>query len=123
MSLVPIESLNEFSVSEYLQNLSSGLTIGQAAYLSSKYKAGLQRAVQRSHNKETGERKANFAGSDKDETTTAAKVTLRVNRKAQIAIVDSGVTTSIITKALLDHLEYKANRPSKLIVITVSHLV
>ena len=120
MSPAPIESLNEFSVSEYLQNLSSGLTIGQAAYLSPKYRAGLQRAVRRSHNKETGEREANFAGSDEDETTTAAKVTLRVNGKVQTAIVDSGAATSIITKALLDRLGYKTDRPSKLIVVTAN---
>ena len=120
MSLTPIESLNEFSVSEYLQNLSSGLTIGQAAYLSLKYRAGLQKAVRRSHNKETDERKANFAKSSEDETTTAAKVILRVNRKAQTAIVDSEAATSIITKALLNCFEYKADKPFKLIVVTAN---
>lgn len=116
----PIESLTEFNVSEYLQHLPSGLTVGQAAYLSPKYRGGLHRAVRRSHQKDDSEKEANFAGSDDDETTTAAKVTLRVNGKIQTAIVDSGAATSIITKALLDRLGHQIDRPSKLIVVTAN---
>ena len=95
----PIESLTEFNVAEYLQNLSSGLTVGQAAHLLPKYRAGMQRAVRRSFTKE---KEANLAESDEDESTTAAKVTFRINGKYQVGIVDSGAATSIITKSLLD---------------------
>src|SRR5436305_4445955 len=82
------------------------------------YLQNIEQDFKEPHNKETGERKANFTRSDEDETTTAAKVTFRINRKAQTAIVDSGAATSIITKALLNCFEYKADRPLKLIVVT-----
>ena len=113
----PIESLTEFNVAEYLQNLSSGLTVGQAAHLLPKYRAGMQRAVRRSFTKE---KEANLAESDEDEFTTAAKVTFRINGKYQVGIVDSGAAISIITKSLLDRLNYKINRPSKLVVVTAN---
>ena len=45
MISAPIESLTEFNVAEYLQNLSSGLTVGQAAHLLLQYCAGMQQAV------------------------------------------------------------------------------
>ena len=113
----PIESLTEFKVAEYLQNQPSGLTVGQAAHLLPKYRAGMQQAVRRSYIKE---KEANLAESDEDDSTTAAKVTLRIKCKAQIAIVDSGAATSIITKALLDRLGYKVDKPSKLVVVTAN---
>ena len=59
----------------------------------------MQQAVRRSYIKE---KEANLAESDEDDSTTAAKVTLRIKGKAQTAIVDSGAATSIITKVLLD---------------------
>ena len=120
MSPAPIESLDEFIVSDYLQNLPSGLTIGQAAHLSPKYRAGFQRAGRRFQNREPGEREANFVGSDEDETTTAAKVNLRIDGKAQTAIVDSGAATSIITKTLLNRLGFEVDSPSKLVVVTAN---
>src|SRR5437764_8014187 len=43
ISPAPIESLTAFDVSNYLQNLDSGLTVGQAAHLSPRYRAGLSR--------------------------------------------------------------------------------
>lgn len=113
----PIESLTEFNVAEYLQNLNSGLTVGQAAHLSPKYRAGMQKAVRRSYTKE---KEANLVESDEDESTTAAKVTLRIKGKSQTAIIDSGAATSIITKALLDRLGYEIDRPSKLVVVTAN---
>src|SRR5262249_435441 len=82
MTPAPIETLTEFNVADYLQNLSSGLTIGQAAHLSPKYRAGIQRAVKRSY---TTEKEANLIESDEEESTTAAKVTLRIGGKAQVA--------------------------------------
>ena len=45
MAPAPIESLTEFNVAEYLQNLPSGLTFGQAAHLLPRYRAGIQQAV------------------------------------------------------------------------------
>ena len=119
ISPAPIESLTAFDVSNYLQNLDSGLTVGQAAHLSPRYRAGLSRAVRRSYKKE-GEKEANFVESDEDNTTTAAKVTLRINGRAQTAIVDSGAATNIITKALLNKLNCRIDRPSKLIVVTAN---
>src|SRR3954447_6462071 len=113
----PIESLTEFNVAEYLQNLNSGLTVGQASHLSPKYRAGMRQAVKRSY---VQEKEANLAESDEDDSTTAAKVTLRIAGKAQTAIIDSGAATSIITKALLDRLGYEVNKPSKLVVVTAN---
>src|SRR4051794_16465339 len=67
----PIDSLTDFNVSEYLQNLPCELTVGQAAHLLSKYCSGMQKAMRRLREKETKEKEANFVGSD-DEVTTAA---------------------------------------------------
>src|SRR5205814_2938042 len=36
------------------------------------------------------------------------------------AIVDSGAATSILTKTLLDRLEYNVDKPSKLVVVTAN---
>ena len=47
-------------------------------------------------------------------------MTLRINGRAQTAIVDSGAATSIITKALLNKLDCRIDRPSKLIVVTAN---
>ena len=99
-----IVSLTEFNVSEYLQNLSSGLTVGQAAHLLPQYHIGMQQAVQRSQSKNVAEREANLVESDEEEAITAAKVTLRVNGKVQTVIVDSRAATSIITRSLMDQL-------------------
>jgi len=74
----------------------------------------MQQAVRRSYIKE---KEANLAESDEDDSTTAAKVTLRIKGKAQTAIVDSGAATSIITKTLLDRLGYKVDKLSKLVVV------
>ena len=117
MSPVPIESLTDFNVATYLQNLSSGLTVRQAAHLLPQYRAGMQQAVKRSYNKE---KEANLIESDEEDSTTAAKITLRINGRAQTGIVDSGAATSIITKALLEKLNFKVDRSSKLIVVTVN---
>ena len=87
--------------------------------MSPKYRTGLSRAVRRSYNRK-GEKEANLVESDEDKTTTAAKVTLRANGKVQTAIVDSKAATSIITKALLNKLNCKIDRPSKLIVVTAN---
>ena len=59
----------------------------------------MQQAVQRSQNKNIAEKEANLVESDEEEATTAAKVTLRVNERAQTATVDSEAATSIITKS------------------------
>ena len=99
MRPAPIESLTEFDVANYLQQLPAGINIGQAAHLLLSYHAGMRRAVSQSRGEE---KEANFASSDDDEElTTAAKVTLRIDKKAQMAIVDSGAATCIITKACL----------------------
>ena len=113
----PIESLTEFNVSNYLQNLPCGLTVGQAAHLLPRYRSGMQKAMRRSRDKLT--REANFVGTD-SEATTAAKCTIRIAGQAQTAIVDSGAATSIITKNLLARIGYSIDRPSKIIVVTAN---
>ena len=117
MSSAPIESLTEFNVTKYFQNLPSGLTVGQAAHLLPQYREGMQYASRRTT---STEKEANFVKSDEEEATTAAKVNLRVKGKVQTAIVNSGAATSIITKFLLDQLGLTIGRPSKLIVVTAN---
>ena len=93
----PIESLTEFNVATYLQNLPCGLSVGQAAHVIPTYRSGLSRAVRRSRKKAQKDiQEANLAESD-EEPTTAVKCVLRVGGRAQTAIVDSGAATSIIT--------------------------
>src|SRR3954467_2760516 len=65
------------------------------------------------------EKEANYVGSN-EEPTIAAKCTLRINGKIISAIVDSKAATSIMTKSLMQHLGFKINRPSKIIVITAN---
>src|SRR3954454_17872339 len=101
MSPAPIESLTEFNIAEYLQNLPSGLTVGQAAHLLPQYRGGMQYASRRTT---STEKEANFVESDEEEAIIAAKVNLRVKGKVQTAIVNSEAATSIITKSLLDQL-------------------
>src|ERR1044071_3470912 len=110
----PIESLETFEIAEYFRDLPSGLSVGQAAHLSPKYRAGLQQAVRRSYINE-----ANLVESNRNDLT-AAKVTLRINGKTQTAIIDSGAATSIITKPLLNRLGYKVDKTSKLVVVTAN---
>ena len=117
MSSAPIESLTEFNVTKYFQNLPSGLTVGQAAHLLPQYREGMQYASRRTT---STEKEANFVKSDEEEATTAAKVNLRVKGKVQTAIVNSGAATSIITKSLLDRLGLTIGCPSKLIVVTAN---
>src|SRR5256885_835312 len=123
MTPAPIEFLTEFNIIKYLQNLSSGLTIEQVAHLLPQYRAEMQQAVQKSQNKNIAKKEANLVESDEEKATTATKVTLRVNEKAQIAIVDSGVVTSIITRSLMKRLECTIDKPFNLIVITANGLV
>ena len=68
----PIESLNEFQVADYLRDLPCGLSVGQAAHEIPKYRAGLNRAVRR-----TREKDVNLVDND-NTCTSAAKCTLRV---------------------------------------------
>ena len=110
----PIESLETFEIAGYFRDLPSGLSVGQAAHLSPKYRAGLQQAIRRSYINE-----ANLVENDKNDST-AAKITLRINGKAQTAIIDSGAATSIITKPLLNRLGYKVDKASKLVVVTAN---
>ena len=110
----------EFNIATYLQNLPCGLSVRQAAHAIPNYRSGLARAVRRSREKAFEESKeANLAESD-NEPTFAAKCTLRIGRKAQTTIIDSGAATSIITKALLDRLGYDIDRVSKMIVVTAN---
>src|SRR3989440_311994 len=65
-------------------------------------------------------KKAIFEKTNETNPTTAAKLPLRINGRSQTAIVDSGAATSIITKALLNKLDCRIDRPSKLIVVTAN---
>src|ERR1044071_3346320 len=92
----------------------SGLTVGQAAHLSLRYRAGIQQSVRRSYMKDV-----NLVENNKG-VCTAAKITLRINGKVQTAIIDSGAATSIITKPLLSRLGYQVDKASKLVIVTAN---
>ena len=116
----PIEQLTEFNVANYLSQLPCGLSVGQVAHEIPKYRSGLIKAVRRTREKDPKDsREANLADSD-GELTSAAKYTLCVARQAVTAIIDSGATTCIITKPLLDKLGYNINRNSKMLVLTAN---
>ena len=67
----PIKQLNEFNVSEYLQNLPCGLSVGQAAHEIPKYRSGLIRAIRRTREKETNYVEQQTSSTDTDQTTAA----------------------------------------------------
>jgi len=117
----PIETLTEFNIAQYLQNLPSGLTVGQAAHSIPKYRSGMMKAMRRTREQlnQDKEKEANYVGSD-EEPTTAAKCTLRIHGKIISAIVDSEAVMSIMTKPLMQRLGFKISRPSKIIVITAN---
>src|ERR1044072_8597360 len=115
----PIENLTEFNVANYLSDMPSGITVGQAMHFIPKYRSGVRRAIQRTREKLDRETEANFAGSD-EESTTATKCVLRINGMAVTAIIDSGAATSIMTKPLMKKLCCEPNRPSKVVVVTAN---
>src|SRR4051795_8550529 len=108
MMPAPIETLTEFNITQYLQNLPSGLTVGQAAHSIPKYRSEMMKAMRRTREQlnQDKEKEANYVGSD-EEPTTAAKCTLRIHGKIISAIVDSGAATSIMTKPLMQRLGFK----------------
>src|SRR5256885_3489862 len=59
----PIEDLTELDIVNYIRNLPSGLTIGQASAQYPKYRSAVRKSVQR-------KREANYIGED-SQTTTA----------------------------------------------------
>ena len=114
----PIEQVTEFDVAKYISNLSSGLSIGQAAHLIPKYRSGLAASVRRTRNKNK-EANANYVDAS-EHRTTAMKCEILVGREAVTAIVDSGAATSIITKPLMKELGYKPDKPSNLMIVTAN---
>ena len=108
----PIEDLTELDIVNYIRNLPSGLTIGQASAQYPKYRSAVRKSVQR-------RREANYIGED-SQTTTAARCDIYINNEKLSAVVDSGAATSIMTKKLMDKLGYKINEPSKLTIVTAN---
>ena len=119
MMPAPIESLTEFNVAQYLQNLPCGLTVGQAAHAIPKYRSGMQKATRRYREPFDKEREANLAESD-EEHATAAKCNLRVNGKAISVIVDSGAATNIMTRPLMNRLGCQVSKPSRIVVVVAN---
>jgi hypothetical protein len=119
MMPAPIESLTEFNVAQYLQNLPCGLTVGQAAHAIPKYRSGMQKATRRYREPFDKEREANLAESD-EEHATAAKCTLRVNGKTTSVIVDSGAATNIMTRPLMNRLGCQVSGPSRIVVVVAN---
>src|SRR2546423_14947439 len=76
----------------------------------------MRKAMQRSRERES---ETHYANSD-EENVTAAKCVLRINRKAIIAIVNSKVAISIMTKPLMKKLDYEPNRPFRIVVVTAN---
>ena len=108
----PIEDLTELDIVNYIRNLPSGLTIGQASAQYPKYRSAVRKSVQR-------KREANYIGED-SQTTTAARCDIYINNERLSAVVDSRAATSIMTKKLMDKLGYKINEPSKLTIVTAN---
>ena len=54
----PIENLTEFNVANYLSDMPSGITIGQAMHFIPKYQSGVRRAIQRTREKLDRDRKS-----------------------------------------------------------------
>src|SRR5256886_8427189 len=108
----PIEDLTELDIVNYIRNLPSGLTIGQASAQYPKYRSAVRKSVQR-------RREANYIGED-SQTTTAARCNIYINNEKLSAVIDSGAATSIMTKKLMDKLGYKINEPSKLTIVTAN---
>src|SRR3954454_19477355 len=84
MMPAPIETLTEFNIAQYLQNLPSELTVGQAAHSILKYRSEMMKAMRRTREQlnQDKEEEANYVGSDED-PTTAAKCTLRIHSAYQ----------------------------------------
>lgn len=122
MQPAPIEDATAFEVARYLQELPSGLTIGQAAHLIPNYRQGIALAGKR-----TRDRSANYNNYSSDESdeersgqgpTTAMQCELLVGKEPVKAIIDSGAATSIITHKLAKRLGHKISAPSKIVVVT-----
>src|SRR2546429_2766063 len=109
---VLIEDLTKLNIVNYIRNLPSGLTIGQASAQYPKYRSAVRKSVQR-------RREANYVGED-SQTTTATRCDIYINNKRLSAVVDSEAATSIMTKKLIDKLGYKINEPSKLTIVTAN---
>ena len=104
--------MTELDIINYIRNLPSGLTIGQASAQYPKYRSAVRKSVQR-------RREANYIGED-SQTTTTARCDIYINNERLFAVVDSGAATSIMTKKLMDKLGYKINEPSKLTIVTAN---
>jgi hypothetical protein len=109
----PIEEVTEFNIENYIKDLPSGLSIGQAAKSIPTYRRGLQQMMRRT-------REANYIGQDTVAQTTAAKCKMYVGKAPVEVIIDSGAATSIITKSMLDMLGYPITNSSNLVIITAN---
>src|SRR6185503_16128031 len=97
----PIEQVSEFDVAKYISAQNSGLTIGQACAISPKYRTGVVTSLRRSRPKDT-----NYVEQEGHQTTSA-KCEVLVGKEPVTAVIDSGAATSIMSKSLMDKLNYR----------------
>ena len=113
MKPAPIEQVTEFDISQYIKELSCGLSIGQASAQIPKYRSAMLQSVQR-------KREANYASSEENSQTIATRYIMKIDNKPIFIIIDSGTTANIITKQLIKKLEYEIDRSSKLVIVAVN---
>jgi hypothetical protein len=112
----PIERVDEFNVADYVGQLPSGLSVGQAVYLIPKYRTGLAAALRR-----TKEAESNYANQpSKRRKTTAMKCEIMIGKEPVTAVIDSGAAASIVTDKLMKRLGYTPTGPSGVVVVTTS---
>src|SRR3954471_16513982 len=76
----PIEDLTKLDIVNYIRNLPSRLTIGQASAQYPKYRSAVRKSVQR-------RREANYVGED-SHTTTAARCDIYIKEEKLSTVVD-----------------------------------
>src|SRR5688572_10118285 len=105
---------DKFNVAEYVSNLPSGWTIGQAVKQSPKHRSKLIQGLE--------EREVHYAKQTRQEdlVPTAARCDMYLNDQLVTVISDTGAATSIISKKLMKKYDYKIVQPSNLIIVTAN---
>src|SRR5215216_3674649 len=105
------EPSDKFDVAEYVSNLPSGWTIGQAVKQSPKYRSELIQGLE--------EREAHYVKQTRQEdlVPTAARCDMYLNDQPITVIINTEAATNIISKKLIKKYDYKIDQPSNLIIV------
>src|SRR3954452_21733491 len=96
---------DKFNIADYVKNLPSGMSIGQAIRTVPKYKSELLHSLE-------SEREAWLAEEKVDKVVpTAAKCEMYLNDQPITVIIDSGAATSIITNKLMKSTNIRSISP------------